>query len=203
MARFNEILVGRVNRSLQKLFGMKGGPPAPQLATEVQPVHSLFSGVENRVLESWERFSITLGPTGGAGQQAAVRLRNPAGSNLIAVIEKVTLASGASQNVAMQIQQTGVDLTTLAVMTGARLDARSRPTPSAIMSSTTNYVSASRINWESQFPANSGVDEILDNDQELTLLPGDDMTWFSGVVAVQLLVSVMWRERFLEDSERA
>jgi len=35
MAKFNEILAGRYNRFLQKLFQMKGGPPSAQLSSEI------------------------------------------------------------------------------------------------------------------------------------------------------------------------
>src|SRR5438034_3476406 len=88
MARFNEILVGRYNRFVQKLLSMKGDAPVPQLASEFQPIIPTFSGVENRYLEGWDRFSITLSQTAVAAQTNGLQFRNPAGSNVIAVFEK-------------------------------------------------------------------------------------------------------------------
>ena len=53
MAVFNEILVGRFNRALQKFTGIKGGPPAPTHSTEIMPVIPFPIGREFRYLESW------------------------------------------------------------------------------------------------------------------------------------------------------
>src|SRR6266851_4747570 len=74
MARFNEILVGRYNRSLQKLLSMKGQAVMPQLASELQPTFSFFSGAENRYLESWERFGNRQPPAALATLLCAVSL---------------------------------------------------------------------------------------------------------------------------------
>ena len=52
MALYNEILVGRFNRGLQKFLSIKGGPPAPQ-----RPM-SLEQTIEH-VLELRERYGIT------------------------------------------------------------------------------------------------------------------------------------------------
>ncbi len=41
MAQYNEVLSGRFNQLLTKLFSMKGGAPAPQLSPEIQPVISI------------------------------------------------------------------------------------------------------------------------------------------------------------------
>ena len=65
MARFNEILVGRYNRLIQKLFGMKGDAALFQFSTEMMAVLPMFMGNENRYLESWTLFGLSL-------QQAAV-----------------------------------------------------------------------------------------------------------------------------------
>jgi hypothetical protein len=50
--------------------------------------------------------------------------------------------------------------------------------------------------------ANISQDFILFNDQELTLLPGDALQVNSGQNALTLLISAIWRERSLEESER-
>src|SRR5216684_1967801 len=90
MARFNEINVGRYNRALQKLLGMKGEASVPILASEIAPSFVLPYGVENRYLEQWNRFGLGMNVTATAGNQSAFRLRNPAGSNVIAVVEVLT-----------------------------------------------------------------------------------------------------------------
>src|SRR5260370_12899082 len=82
MAIFNEILEGRFNRGLQKLFAIKGGPPVRQLGGEIMPVHPLRSGVENLWLEGWNRFVAFTDLTTRVGQIVGVRMRNPIGSNV-------------------------------------------------------------------------------------------------------------------------
>src|SRR5215813_11736817 len=91
MAKFNEILVGRFNRALQKFTGIKGLVPAPTLASEIMPVFPLPFGVENRYLESWSRFTAIASTGGAVGVQPIVKFRLPANSNIVAVLERVTL----------------------------------------------------------------------------------------------------------------
>src|SRR5262249_21216739 len=98
MAIFNEILVGRFNRRLQKLTGIKGMAPAPQLSSEIMAVIPLFFGVENRALESWGRFSAFAAATGGAGQSAGFRIRIPGSTNVVVVIEKLLLEFTSSDS---------------------------------------------------------------------------------------------------------
>src|SRR5215469_96 len=131
MARFNEILVGRYNRHFQKLLSMKGEPPAPQLASEIVPGLSLFSGVEERYLQGWNRNAVPDFVTGGAAQQAGIRLRNPKTSGVVAVLEQAYFYC-VTNTVEVSVQQatTDVDLTTVVATTGNRMpDGRQSPTP--------------------------------------------------------------------------
>src|SRR5260370_32873282 len=116
MARYHESLVGRYNRMLQKLFGMKGGVVAPQLASEISAAFPLFSGVENRYLESWNRFTSVVNQVALAGTPAQWQLRNTT-SNVIAVIEKLTISSSTAQLVPVSNHGTpGLHLTTSAAV---------------------------------------------------------------------------------------
>jgi len=89
MAIFNEILVGRYNRALQKIFGIKGSPPVRQVAGEITPAISMFYGVEHRITESWNRYAIGVAAGPVAAQVCNFRYRNPRGSGVLAVLEKV------------------------------------------------------------------------------------------------------------------
>src|SRR5437899_398976 len=94
MAIYNEILAGRFARGIQKIFSMKGGVPTKQLSGEVMPIIKLedSTSLENRVTHSWRSFAYRGSQAlGGAGTFAAVRLRNPSASNVVAVLEKITL----------------------------------------------------------------------------------------------------------------
>ncbi len=102
MARYNEILVGRYNRRLQKLFSMKGEPPAPQLSTEIGTTLNLFSGIEERYLEGWAVFSLHVNNTVGAGVNAGVRFRNPVASKRSRTPSQSSSGSRSSRRLPMR-----------------------------------------------------------------------------------------------------
>jgi len=207
MAIFNEILAGRYNRALQKLFAIKGPPPVRQLAGEISPNISVFSGVENRYLESWLRFAVvlTLGPT--VAQIEAGQLRNPSGSNVIAVLEAAFFATGANPlQVSVSMNHLNqADLTN--VSTGILLDPRAGPPgqkASVCIPSTSagGAVDLAFTIARAVSPANTTYPLILEDDQEITLLPGDTYRFLENTVNNQMFVNLIWRERFLEESER-
>jgi hypothetical protein len=203
MAIFNEILVGRFNRGLQKLFGIKGSPPVRQLAGEISAAHPLFSGAENRYLEGWSRYAVafTRGAAGAANTNKN-RIRNPVGSNVIAVVEKIFFSNGNIDNpfVNYEAVQTA-DFA--ATPTRAGLDSRHNPLPNCIVSFESNAVGLTGIAiWQAQLPASYQADVILTEDQQLPLLPGAALSFSQTVVNLPFQVFVWWRERPLEESER-
>jgi hypothetical protein len=208
MARFNEILSGRFNRGIQKLFSMKGGPPAPQLASEITVNHQLYSGVENRYLEGWNRFGVGAQvAAGGAGNRAAVRIRNPFQSGILVVIEKISFSSSL-QDFPLVTLGAATDLGGV-VTVNSGFDNRGAPTPVAIVSASGAAVFLGFQIWQGAMPVNSTLDVIQLDDQELALLPqttvalgNGAITAYSGVLNQALNVAIWWRERVLEDSER-
>jgi hypothetical protein len=207
MARFNEILVGRYNRFLQKLFGMKGSPPAPQLASEIGATFEIENPpVEDRILLGWNRFGLSTSVTGVAG--ASVRFRNPTNNNVVAVFESFIVASGASPDQPfLELARFTADYAGL--LSGRRLDARMDPANvgasfSLVASSATSRVSLGSVVFRQiNLGANISQDFVLHPDQELTLLPGDALQVNSGQNANTLLICAIWRERTLEESERS
>jgi hypothetical protein len=204
VAIYNEILVGRFARGVQKLFSMKGGPPLRQLAGELSVTHNLLSGVENRYLEGWERYAASFGPTGGAGQSAGIRLRNPPAQNVMVVIEQVIMWSPANFNISVQRLTSNADLTTVVALTGNRVpDARQqRPNPTAIASTDTNAATTGLTLMSVAGLANTTFLLMNDSNHEIPVTPGELVQLFSNVVATQINCTFLWRERFLEDSER-
>jgi hypothetical protein len=201
MAGYNEILVGRFNRGLQKLFSIKGGPPVPTLGSEIMPIHPLASGVENRYLEGWNRFSSFFNLAAAVGFNSDARIRNPKANNVIAVLEKITVASNVAQNIALSLGTQVVDFAAGIISPAARLDARIGTQASSLILSQQN--SAVTVPSNQVGIANTAaVDLILFVDQEITLLPGDGFELHS-IPNSSLVVSFIVRERFLEDSERA
>lgn len=209
MAIYNEILAGRFARGLQKLFAMKGGVPAKQLAGEITPVLPLLVGVENRFLESWDRFATPLHvAAGGAGFNSAIRIRNPKGSNLIAVFEKIAflnIDTAAADTPSVQIAPAIADYATAINFGNTRLDARTSRQTTGLIGTQANDATAVGLGQSVMrvaFQASQMVDCILFEEQELTLLPGDTLQGITGAQNFPLEINLMWRERFLEDSER-
>lgn len=214
MAVFNEILSGRFNRALQKLLSMKGPPPTPQLASEFIPVLPLFWGVENRYLEGWDKFGRVVDQVaGGVGNRSGVRLRNPITSHVVGVVERWNffLPSGAaSADLPSWLRNVGNGDLTLATMLFTRMDARSGgpisgqsgKQPSLVLSQT-GALGAQTGTALFQGPCAIGgsTELILADIQEIPILPGDDITVQSLNTNTEILCSINWRERVLEDSE--
>jgi hypothetical protein len=211
MAVYNEILVGRYNRWFQKVTGIKGGAPVKQLGSEIMPVLPILHGVEERYLYSWFRFraAVTNGPI--AAVTSGLRLRNPAGSNVVAVIEsnKVNaIPADAAYTSTLNRGQGNVDLDTTAGLAGGsqREDPRGQPFSTCILSinsiALTLLTNATQILSQSVAPSNVNESVITQN-QEILLFPGDSLQW-ANITAQNstLRVSLCWRERFLEESER-
>lgn len=205
MAFFNEIGAGRYNRFIQKLFNMKGGPPARQLASDVAMVFSFFSGVENRNLEQWQRYTFGLTIAAGAANQSGFLLRNPSGSNVIAVIEKLNFVP-RTQGDSFTLSNGAVtaNLATLTGLSQARLDPRGNPTPSLLLSqqNTTPAIAGLPNTWARVASLqNTIIEMITHEDHELPVLPGDGYQVVEDTVNSALLGTIVWRERALEDSE--
>jgi hypothetical protein len=210
MAIYNEILVGRFNRALQKLLGIKGGPPAPQLASDIGAEYELetLSSVENRYLVGWERFANVTSQPAGAAQTGSVRMRNPAGSNVVAVMELIRGVQNPSANTAdiYQLSQNGpnftTDLTTPIAQTTLRLDPRGRPSPTLIASRQNAFAITGAIVGGISLQVAGFGDFVINPNQEYPLLPGEALTVTSTTVNQQTTVHWMWRERPLEEGER-
>jgi len=210
MARFNEILTGRFNRALQKFFSMKGGPPAPQLASEITPNIQFGSlGPDFRYLEGWNKFGACVSVGGSAANQSGIRMRNPATSNVVMVIEKLFLSFAQPNQVNGTQGTAATDLATLNSMSFLSFDLRANPGSAMIFSNQNTAVTVPALTNPAlllQRPTlgagQEQVELVLTDDQELLLLPGVAHQYVVQAVNQQLFLTVWWRERFLEDSER-
>lgn len=203
MALYNEILTGRYNRFLQKLFGIKGQAPVPQLGSEIMPVFPVFAGIENRYLEGWERFAWGIEITSGGGTLSGIRMRNPTGSNVIGVIESLILSAANTDAFEIMLSPSGADLTTIAAPANPRLDARQRPLPTLIQSSQTTTPAVTSVKLKARLLTNTSFQFINTDNQEIPLLPGEIIQGVPVTAAQTWGLSFIWRERFLEEPERA
>jgi hypothetical protein len=212
MAIFNEILVGRFNRALQKLTGIKGAAPTKQLSSEVTAQFQFPLGNEFRYLETWNRFAVTYQLNAGAGGNGTMRFRNPPSSGAVAVIEKINVfnaaGSGSNQiNIDGPVGGNILDLTNDLTLATTRFDARGAQNTS--MKVSTNIASAiaalGNTIWFFILPnlANVFLFEVITKDlEEITVLPGDTLQVRMIPLNVQLNGCIWWRERALEESER-
>lgn len=213
MAVFNELQVGRFNRAFQKLVGIKGSPPVRQIGTEILPVFSVPLGVEFRYLESWNRFATVGSPGAVAAQFAAVQLRNPVGSNVIVVVEKCLCSNLTAGAVVFDVSMAPgggggaitADLSVNLTPFTQRLDARYgvQANTAIIISAGSTGAKIGNIIQQFSVPANTTTDTILFEDQEITVLPGDTWLVQANVANTSINAAYIWRERFLEDSERS
>jgi len=205
MAKYNEILVGRYNRFLQKLLSIKGEPPAPQLASEITPQFNVEDiPLELRQLLGWTSWGTFIFVAASVGNLSAVRIRNPVTSNAIIILEKIHVDVGAANNnVIVNRQITNSDLG--ATFSGALRDARaSQPVArgSVALISQSNPAATSGASLHGvNLLANTGADIILTENQEVVIAPGDSVTVFVTNVNDNLQVSFFWRERSMEEGE--
>jgi hypothetical protein len=205
MAGYNELLVGRYNRAIQKLLGMKGTKSLESLNPELHTHFALYYGVENRYLEGWDRFVHGGVSAAIAAKNSVWRFRNPANSNVMVVLEKLSFGG----NIASQVQEftgaTNADYGTIAVTAG-QVDSRSQRRNTLVISSSgDSSTSGGTVAFAGLFqyaPNQSPQDVIVNENQELTILPGQATDWVALSVNQGLLMGIMWRERFLEESER-
>lgn len=205
MAVYNEILVGRFNRALQKFLQLKGGPPAASLATEITP-HILINTAlssENRWLQSEEMFGAFANQPAVLGNLSQVRLRNPSGSNIAAIISKLSVPINSAQGpYPLQFGQPGLnDLPT--ILTTRALDSRTTRASILILSagSTAGGTIIGTVIDQAQAIASGQYEFVIDDNSELILLPGDEFQVQNNTANNSLQVSFRWRERFLEESE--
>lgn len=210
MARFNEILVGRFNRAVQKLLSMKGPAALVTVSDEMMPIIKMadLTAVEDRYLMSWNRFGVFVGQAaGGVGTFADFRFRNPAASNVVAVFERIFFFPSAGNLADAPQLATGslaADLGTAVSLATASLDARTSPGSALTASRGTPTGTSVPAKFEISFTATiGGGDFIWDVDHEIPLFPGWALEVISNVANQGSTCSFLWRERFLEESERA
>jgi hypothetical protein len=202
MAKYNEILSGRFNRGLLKFFSMKGPAPSPQLSGEISTFLQMFSGVEDTFLFSLERFAQAIAVAPGAAATGGFQLRNPTGTNVIAVLESLIVNAAAVDtfNVTVALNNPA-DLTT--ANTNNSTDGRQRTTGSLLFSSQATGPGLLAGNlFGFTVLASTPVELINHQDQEIVLSPGTAIRVTNSTVNSPIRVSMRWRERALEETER-
>lgn len=197
----NEILgvASRFNAALTRKFGITGGAPSPQLTPEVVPTYELMTADEDRVLAN-EHFAagwITCAAV--VAKTPKVRLRNPVGSQLVAVVTFLSVdvaAAGVAQTVKVQLNYATTDLAVLPAVPGpCFLDSRSGvtlglPSPTVKLTADSNGIVGSggynRMVRLSNFEAR-GVIAILGPGSAIDIEETDNNN-------LAMTVNLEWRE---------
>ena len=199
---FNEILVGRLNRYVQKLLMIKN-TALRSLSPDLICTMQIQNGVEDRYLQGWQRFMFTTTQAAVAAANSAVELRSAPNSGILLVVEKATVLPAATSLVQMVVQKNSSDLAGgVLALSQNRIDSRSNPSPSAIASTGTAAIGSIGASVFRMLSSSTAPFElILTLDQEVTILPGDAFFLIDETVNQQCSFSIMWRERVLESSE--
>jgi hypothetical protein len=139
-----------------------------------------------------------------AAVTGAMRIRNPSGSNLIAIFEKITYSSGAIDQPFLSLAATVGDLINPFTVTPTRWDARQGQVSSALLMSDTGGAGPFtnlQAKQQATIGANVAYEFIPTDVAELPLLPGDAIQLSSNTPNNQFFATWLWRERQLEDSE--
>ncbi len=201
MAQYNEILVGRFNRFIQKYFGMKGRPPAPQLSGDIQMQHSFFSGNENRFIEGWNLWGAAGIIAANAANVNSFQFTINGSKGIVAVVEKVTLwTTGVAEEIDISVASLA-DLSTI-------VPAAPRDTRILLASGSSAVVSQQNVSVGSGFifsrlfiAPNQNNEWILFDDQEFALTPNFAIRFLATVANQNLGYTIFWRERPLEEGE--
>jgi len=206
MAIYNEILAGRFARGIQKIFSMKGGVPTRQLSGELMTTFEMdkATALENRIVHSVRSFTrSTVVAAGGAGNRSAYRLRNLPGSNVVAILEKLTFVAVLADTPFLNRGPTGTgDLTTIDSGNVSIRDLRMGPVNSSLILSFSTAAALTGVQeLQVGAAANSQADGILTVNQEIVIAPGDLVTLYANTLNQGMVFTLMWRERSLEESE--
>lgn len=198
----SDVALGRFNRALEKFFNAKGGPTTVDVGPSILPITSIDGPADQRYLQQWNRFGGAINSGSGAANNAGVQLRNPKGSNVIAVVEKIFVVLLTATTRSGGILSNGVTVDLSTIVTPTPMDARQISTSGSVMIlSTQANVGAGPTIAVWAVSNGLGMDLIQTIDQEIAVLPGDGLQLRDTTQNEAITGAFMWRERALESSE--
>lgn len=193
----------RFSRWLEARFNVKGGVPIVDINPSLDLCYSYVNGNDDRYLQGWNRFGFGVGQAGAAAQNAALQLRNPAGSNVIAVVErlgvKVTAATFSTVQVSVKYTGTITDFGTPVASTA--IDGRQQQGSALVASSTANGVGFTGVLYFAPCLNALETQLIVTLNQEIVLTPGSAFIAIDQTLNEGIQINCFWRERALEQSE--
>jgi len=195
-----ELQQARYDQLLRRVGDLKGpGSKVNDVLTELFPVLSVEDlPLEHMVLAGWRKAFITVARTAGVGDVVAANLFNPAGSGVIAVVERVEWIIGAADLVDLDIVQ--------ATLTGGQtkglfLDTRLGGDRLSTLFATTQTAAATDAIYRRLTQADE-LNFLSERNGLFVLSPGNGVQiGYAVVTNASLNVVFFWRERTAEPSE--
>lgn len=190
----NEILQGRLNKSLQRFLGIKGAAPAPQLTPEIQAQIDLLSALQEMFyLRDEKLVGGGIEAPATVGNNSAISLQNPTGTGILVIPSLVwfhtTLAGGML--IDAWIAQTGLGGGVLASIQPA-------DTRGTIGAGTVNR-SVATISFTNKLGAfqhaGPGANDTLIPVPHIVLAPGSGLFLQGQVNNAAVGGGFLWRER--------
>lgn len=206
MALENEILVGRFNRLLQRLFSMKGPVPSPQLGGDIN------AGIELEVdrpewgfLSGEMRFAGWFSQAAVAAQVSEVGLQLNLKSGVIVVVEQIIIDNSSAGALEFEVKTgTGAPLTGLVSMAATDQRFGTKKTAVQIGSSTEAVATPANRVVRVSIPANSSlilaIPAILASADPAAAAPQIIVATIAANTAITA-VGFIGRERGIEPSE--
>lgn len=194
------VWLGRYSDWLTRLLNSKGGPLLVDVDPSLRAVAAVQEGNEDRYLQGWNRFGFALGVSAVAANFPTFQIRNPAGSNIVAVVESLTFFQSAADEPSLTWGATVTDLTSVASLTFTRIDPRGQPQPTCIISSVAGPANLAIFRQIAQ-QAGGFAEFIPTVNSEFTVLPGQILKAFGNLANIAATFSILWRERALQQSE--
>ncbi len=176
----------------------------PTVSSDLVFVHQIFKGKETLYLESWDQFYFSKTVTGSAGNAEAFEIRNPAASNVIAVLERAWVSEATTDTFSIARGKTNTDQPTSE--TPSVFDSRGRSSSTCVVSDNdgaaiTVISGLNSFQFAAKVLGNTPYDYLRAGD-ELVINPGFAYLLQSTNVATAVTYMFQWRERFLEEPER-
>lgn len=196
------VYIYRLSQWIEKRFNAKGGNVITDIDQIARAIVPWQVGVEERYLQSWNRYAVVVNQAAVAANNSRARIRNPVGSNVIIVIEKIDYFNFTGADSALVTWgAVTTDLTSLVTVTFTRMDPRGNPQPTAIVSQAAQAAGGQAFLQGGASGTNVNFSFIQNPDQQITVLPGQAVDVQASTVNTSMVISFMWRERALELSE--
>lgn len=198
----------RVNRWVEHFLNAKGNVTVADVEPSMRVSTIFATGVEDRLYQGFNRYYASTVTAAVAAQTSGWQFRNPVGSNVVAVLErlfvKLNHTISTNSNVNFSRDATAPADLTGGTQRGVNLDIRAGGILSTAVTSQANTVaSLNNVTFSVDVSGgpNQGFDLVATVNQEIAVAPGDTWRIVDSTVNEIMLISVLWRERALETSE--